>query len=88
MDGGTTEATAYDLMGYETGAACVALGNYHNAGPRGRVRAETVHLDDVDGLARLFVRMSETVNAFERYGREATKRWRDIGRDAAKRLRR
>ncbi len=87
MDGGTTEATAYDLMGYETGAACVALGNYHNAGPRGRVRAETVHLDDIDGLARLFVRMSETSNAFERYGRDATKRWRDIGRDAAKRLR-
>ena len=40
--GGTTEATAYDLLGYETGAACLALGNYHNAGPRGRVAAETV----------------------------------------------
>ena len=53
MDGGVTEATAYDLMGYETGAACMALGHYHNAGPRGRVAAETVDLRDLEGLARL-----------------------------------
>ena len=67
MDGGVTEATAYDLHGYETGAACVALGHYHNAGPRGRVRAETVHLGDLEGLARLFGRMHETAPRFDRY---------------------
>ncbi|MQC18098.1 MAG: M20/M25/M40 family metallo-hydrolase, partial [Chloroflexi bacterium] len=59
MDGGTTEATAYDLLGYEAGAACLALGNYHNMGPKERIAAETIHLGDVEGLARLFVAMAE-----------------------------
>jgi putative aminopeptidase FrvX len=67
MDGGVTEATSYDLYGYETGAACIALGNYHNAGARGRVAAETVHLGDLEGLTRLFGRMVETVPRFDRY---------------------
>ena len=87
MDGGTTEATAYDLMGYETGAACVALGNYHNAGPRGRVAAETVHLGDVDGLARLFERMARDTRRLDAVHASAVRRWRAIGRDAAQRLR-
>ena len=87
MDGGTTEATAYDLMGYETGAACVALGNYHNAGARGRVAAETVHLGDIDGLARLFERMARDTRRVDAVHTAAQRRWRAIGRDAAKRLR-
>ncbi len=87
MDGGTTEATAYDLMGYETGAACMALGNYHNAGPRGRVAAETVHLGDVDGLARLFERMARDTRRVDGVDRAARKRWRTIGMEAAARLR-
>ena len=87
MDGGTTEATAYDLMGYETGAACVALGNYHNAGPAGRVAAETVHLGDIDGLARLFERMARDTRRLDAVHASAVRRWRAIGRDAARRLR-
>ena len=86
MDGGTTEATAYDLMGYETGAACMALGNYHNAGPRGRVAAETVHLGDVEGLARLFERMARDTRRVDTVHLDATRRWQRIGREAAKRL--
>jgi putative aminopeptidase FrvX len=87
MDGGVTEATAYDLYGYETGAACVALGNYHNAGPRGRVAAETIHLGDLDGLARLCVRMAETVPRFASYLPRMRKRLDGLGREAATRLR-
>ncbi|MDA0301967.1 MAG: hypothetical protein O2822_05515, partial [Chloroflexi bacterium] len=86
MDGGTTEATAYDLMGYETGAACMALGNYHNAGPRGRVAAETVHLGDVEGLARLFERMARDTRRVDAVESDAKKRWAGIGRQAAARL--
>ena len=86
MDGGTTEATAYDLMGYETGAACMALGNYHNAGSTGRVEAETVHLGDVEGLARLFERMARDTRRVEGVESDARKRWAGIGRDAAARL--
>ncbi|MFN8638127.1 MAG: M20/M25/M40 family metallo-hydrolase [Dehalococcoidia bacterium] len=87
MDGGVTEATAYDLYGYETGAACVALGNYHNAGRRGRVAAETIHLGDVDGLARLCVRMAETTSRFESYLPGLKKRFDRLGREAMATLR-
>jgi putative aminopeptidase FrvX len=87
MDGGTTEATAYDLLGYETGAACIALGNYHNAGARGRVRAETIDLGDLEGLVRLFERMHAELPRYERTVREAEQRWDRIGRDAERRLR-
>lgn len=88
MDGGTTEATAYDLYGYETGAACIALGNYHNAGPRGRVAAETVHLGDLDGLVRIFGRMLATVPKAESYLGGLRKRLDTLGREAAAPLRR
>jgi putative aminopeptidase FrvX len=87
MDGGTTEATAYDFMGFETGAACVALGNYHNGGPDGRIAAETVHLDDIDGLAELFIRMAGETKRIDAVHAEARKRWQRIGREAAAQLR-
>jgi len=87
MDGGTTEATAYDLYGYETGAACIALGNYHNAGPKGRVAPETVHLGDLEGLVRLFLRMNETLPRYETYLPEMTKRFDRLGREGASTLR-
>ena len=87
MDGGTTEATAYDLYGYETGAACIALGNYHNAGPRDRVSAETVHLGDLEGLVRLCERMLATVPGYERALPALRRRYDDIARDAARRMR-
>ena len=87
MDGGVTEATSYDLYGYETGAACIALGNYHNAGPRARVAAETVHLGDLEGLVRLFVRMAETSARFERALPDLKKRYDTLAREAAPLLR-
>lgn len=86
MDGGTTEATAYDLLGYESGAACLALGNYHNAGADGRIAAETIHLGDVEGLARLFVAMAQNTRRVDEVHQAAVKRWRGIARDAAARL--
>ena len=87
MDGGTTEATAYDLYGYETGAVCIALGNYHNAGPRGRIAAETVHLGDLDALVRLFERMVATAPRYERYLPAMRRRYDRLGREAAPLLR-
>jgi len=88
MDGGVTEATAYDLYGYETGAACVALGNYHNAGPGGRVAAETIHLGDLEGLVRLFVRMHEAAPGFARALPALRTRYDRLGREAGPALRR
>lgn len=83
MDGGVTEATAYDLYGYETGAACIALGNYHNAGAHRRVRAENVHLRDLEGLVRMFERMHEKVPHFEQALPSLLKRYDQLGREAA-----
>jgi endoglucanase len=88
MDGGTTEATSYDLYGYETGAACLALGNYHNAGPKGRVAAETVHMGDLEGLIQLFERMHAQVPGFARSLPSLLRRFDRLGREAAPRLRR
>lgn len=86
MDGGTTEATAYDFMGYETGAACVALGNYHNMGDDNRIAAETVNLDDIDGLAELFVRMAQDTKRHGAVRATSAKRWGEIGHEAGVRL--
>ena len=86
MDAGGTEATAFDLLGYETGAACLALGNWHNAGPRDRVRAETVHLDDLEGLIQLCEAMVADTGGFERTVAAARRRWRTAGLEAGKRL--
>ena len=57
MDGGTCEATVFQIFGHPSAALCVALGNYHNMGPRGRIAAETIRLSDLVGLARLLEAM-------------------------------
>ena len=59
MQGGTCEATAYALYGYRTAAMCVALGNYHNCGPRERIASEYVSVEDSVGMARLCVEMAK-----------------------------
>jgi endoglucanase len=53
LDGGTCEATAYQLYGYTCAAASLALGNYHNCTPDGKVAAEYVSVDDFTGMVRL-----------------------------------
>jgi endoglucanase len=55
MSGGTCEATAYQLYGYQTAALCVALGNYHNCGPDTTIAPEYVSVDDVMGMVRLLI---------------------------------
>ena len=55
MQGGTCEATAYDLYGYRTAALCVALGNYHNCGPKETIAPEFVNIADAVGMANLCV---------------------------------
>jgi putative aminopeptidase FrvX len=55
LDGGTCEATAYQLYGYTCAAASIALGNYHNFTPDGTIAAEYVAIDDFVGMVRLCV---------------------------------
>jgi endoglucanase len=87
MDGGVTEATAYDLYGYETGALCVALTNYHNGGPRGRIAAESVRLDDLEGLALLLLRLLAELPRLARARAELRARYDRLGREAGPLLR-
>ena len=55
LDGGTCEATAYQLYGYTCAAASLALGNYHNVTPEGTIAPEYVAIDDFVGTVRLCV---------------------------------
>jgi putative aminopeptidase FrvX len=55
MPGGTCEATAFQLYGYQSAALCVALGNYHNCTPDSRIDAEFIDLGDLEGLVALCV---------------------------------
>ncbi len=58
MPGGTCEATAYQACGFRSAALCVALGNYHNCGPKNRIAPEYVAVSDVQGLVRLCARIA------------------------------
>jgi putative aminopeptidase FrvX len=53
MQGGTCEATAYQLYGYRTAGLCMALGNYHNCGPKETIASEYVSIDDVMAMVQL-----------------------------------
>lgn len=57
MDGGTCESTTFGVLGYRAGATCVALGNYHNMAPDGKIREEYIHAEDLHALVCLFVAM-------------------------------
>ena len=58
MPGGTCEATAYQLAGYRSAALCVALGNYHNCGPKNQIAPEYVSFSDVQSLVRLCTKIA------------------------------
>lgn len=53
MQGGSCEATAFQVYGYRAAALCVAIGNYHNQGEGDKVDAEYVSVDDTLGMALL-----------------------------------
>ena len=55
LDGGTCEATAYQLYDYTCAAASLALGNYHNCTADGKIAAEYVAIDDFIGMVGLCV---------------------------------
>ncbi len=63
MDGGSCESTAYNAWGVPAGGACLALGNYHNCGPDGRIAAEFVDWNDLEGLVVLLVEMARGFDA-------------------------
>lgn len=86
MDGGICEATAFGEHGYQAGGLCIALGNYHNIGPRGRAAAEYVSVSDLHNLVKLIAasaRLSSKYNALTQRLRD---RLDDLHRVAMRRL--
>lgn len=65
MPGGTCEATAFQLYGYRSAALCIALGNYHNCTPDGRIDSEFIDLGDLEGLIALCVAIGTAAESTE-----------------------
>ncbi len=88
MFGGTCEGTAYQEYGFQTAAVCVALGNYHNCHPGGRIAAEYVNLADACGMVELLVEAARQMPAFARLTGRLPTRLSDLLRQARRNLRR
>jgi len=87
MSGGTCEATAYQEFGFQTAAVCVALGNYHNCGERGRIAAEFVSRADACGMVDLLVEAAKQMRVFHKLVGKLPARLEQMRRAASKRLR-
>ncbi|MFQ5902681.1 MAG: hypothetical protein ACE5JO_03230 [Candidatus Binatia bacterium] len=74
MDGGTCEATPYQLKGQVAGGVAIPLHNYHNQG-RKRIGPEGIHLRDIEGAVRFLVEMVVRMGEFELPTEEIRKRW-------------
>ena len=88
MYGGTCEATAFQEFGYQVAAVCVALGNYHNCHPQGRIAAEYVSLSDAGGMVQLLVEAAQQMRAYDRLTAKLPKRLRALLKEARRNLRR
>ncbi|MFQ5851709.1 MAG: hypothetical protein ACE5JU_14135 [Candidatus Binatia bacterium] len=85
MDGGTCEATPFQLRGYMAGGIAVPLRNYHNQG-RKTIRPEAVHLKDVEGAVRFLIEMLARTGEFEVPVEEIRRRWGRVWQQYGSRL--
>lgn len=87
MSGGTCEATAYQEFGFQCAAVCVALGNYHNCGPRNRIAEEFVSMADATGMVELLVAVAKRMPQYETLIAKLPARLKRMLREARRRLR-
>jgi len=87
MSGGTCEGTAYQELGFQTAAVCVALGNYHNCAPGNRVAAEYVSVSDACEMVQLLVAAAEQMRQYAQLTGKLGKRLNRMLREAQKKLR-
>ncbi len=87
MSGGTCEATAFQEYGYQTGAVCVALGNYHNCAPGTKIAAEYVSIADCCGMVDLLVRAARQIKEFYTLTGRLPAKLEKMRRESEKRLR-
>jgi len=86
MDGGTCEATAFGENGYQASGLCIALGNYHNMGPKHRVAEEYVSVSDLHNEVRLIVAAVESSPQYDTYTARLRHRLDDMHDVAVRRL--
>jgi endoglucanase len=86
MAGGTCEATAFQEFGFQTGAVCIALGNYHNCSPNGKIKAEYVSVADACGMVDLLVAAAKQLPNFAMLVGKLPKRLKEMRREAEARL--
>jgi endoglucanase len=86
MAGGTCEATAFQEFGFQTGAVCIALGNYHNCADHNKIAAEYVNVADACGMVELLVGAAKRMPEFKMLVGKLPKRLRQMRREAESRL--
>jgi endoglucanase len=87
MSGGTCEATAYQELGFQTAAVCVALGNYHNCAPPARITEEFIDVSDACGMVRLLVEAARQMKNYAPITAKLPGQLRSLLRVARKELR-
>lgn len=86
MAGGTCEATAFQEFGFQTGAVCIALGNYHNCAANNKIAAEYVNVADACGMVDLLVSAAKQMPNFKTLVGKLPKRLQQMRREAETRL--
>ncbi len=86
MAGGTCEATAFQEFGFQTGAVCIALGNYHNCAANNKIAAEYVNVADGCGMVDLLVAAAKQMADFKTLVGKLPKRLLQMRREAEARL--
>jgi len=84
MSGGTCEASAFAVFGYQTTGIAFPLGNYHNGAPEGRVEAEYIHVDDYLGGVELLTEAARRVS--DRANTAFRQRLREVPSDMRQRM--
>ncbi|PKB71856.1 MAG: hypothetical protein BZY87_03210 [SAR202 cluster bacterium Io17-Chloro-G6] len=84
MSGGTCEASAFAVYGYQTTGIAFPLGNYHNGAPEGRIEAEYIHIDDYLGGVELLTEAARSVS--DRTNTAFRQRLREVPPDMRQRM--
>lgn len=84
MDGGTCETGVFCAFGFEAGALCLPLGNYHNIGESGEAAPEYISISDLDGLVELMIAVHRMRGGFDDYADAMAERYR-AGHDELRR---
>lgn len=86
MGGGTCEATPLQEAGFRMGAICLPLQNYHNQGPRGKLKPEAVHQADWESMLALMLRMTTSPVTVSVIQKQFSSRLKTRSQEATRRL--